>query len=99
MLRLYVICVALAVGACSDHEAERLAKVRDEVCACKTVACAEAALARLPKSDVESNPRTQRLAREMLGCLAELYERGEPTMDPDAPSDPETSGPASARRP
>ena len=99
MPRLYVICVALALGACGDLEAQRLAKVRDEVCSCKTVKCAEAALQRVPKGNVESNPRTQRLAREMLRCLADLYETEEPTMDPDAPIDPETSGPASARRP
>jgi len=99
MHRLYVICVALALGACGDLEAERLAKIRDEVCACKTAKCAEAALGRVPKGNVESNLRTQRIAREMLACLAEIYQAEEPTMDPDAPTDPETSGPASARRP
>lgn len=99
MHRLYVICVALALGACEDREADKLAKVRDEVCACKTAKCAEAALAHVPSRSVESNRRTQRLAREMLDCYADILESDAPTLDPDAPSDPETSAPASARRP
>jgi hypothetical protein len=95
VLQLYVICVAVTVGACSNNEVEKLAKVRDAVCACKTVKCAETALEDVPKGKVESKPRSQRLAREMLECLSELYEAGKPTLDPDAPSDPETSAPVS----
>ena len=97
MLRLYVICVALC--ACTDREADKLAKVRDQVCGCKTVKCAEAALERVPKHDVESNHRTQRIAREMLDCLADLYGADKPTMDPDAAIRPETPEPASAKTP
>jgi hypothetical protein len=97
VLRLYVICVALS--ACSDRGADKLAKVRDAVCACKTVKCAEAALDRVPKHDIESNHRTQAIAREMLNCLAELYEAEKPTQDPDAATPPETSDPASAKKP
>lgn len=99
MLRLYVICVALALGACSSDEAEKLEKVRDTVCACKTATCAEDALADVPKDKVEPTPRTQRIAREMLDCVAEIYSRGQPTQDPDAPlepTDPEAPAPASA---
>lgn len=85
MPRLYVICVALVLSACADSEVEKLARVRDEVCACKTVKCAEAALERVPKGKVESKPRSQRIAREMLDCLSDLYDEHAPTMDPDAP--------------
>jgi hypothetical protein len=88
---LYVICVAIAastLGACSENEAEKLEKIRDEMCACKTAACAEAALERVPKHNIQSTPRSQRVAREMLDCLAELYEQGQPTQDPDAPVEP-----------
>jgi hypothetical protein len=82
-----VICVALALGAgCGDRELKKLSKVRDAVCDCKTVACAEAALERVPKGKVESTPRTQQLAREMMSCLAALYELDQPTLDPDAES-------------
>ena len=80
----FVICVALAVAACRDHELERLSAVRDQVCACKTVACAEAALAKLPTGKVASTRRSQQVARQMLDCLADLYNRGRPTLDPDA---------------
>ena len=92
---LFVISVAL--GACGDREAEQLAKVRDEVCACKTAKCAEAALEGVPKTNIESTHRSQRIAREMLDCLAEIYEVDRPSTDPDQPI--ETTVPASARRP
>ena len=81
----FVICVALAAPACKDHELARLKTVRDEVCACKTVACAEAALTKVPKKDVKSGARSQGVAREMLNCLAERYAAERPTSDPDAP--------------
>ena len=87
MLRLYVICVALAGTACSDNEVKKLEKIRDQVCACKTAKCAESALDRVPTGNVESTPRTQRIAREMLDCLAGIYETGRPTQDPDAPNE------------
>ncbi|HSD89985.1 MAG TPA: hypothetical protein VLB44_20785 [Kofleriaceae bacterium] len=95
---LFVISVALT-GACGDREAHKLAKIRDEVCACKTARCAEAALDSVPKKDIRSTPKSQRIAREMLDCLAQLYEAERPTTDPDAVTDPGTEDPASARMP
>jgi hypothetical protein len=80
---LFVICVAL-VGACDDREAGKLAQIRDEVCACKTSKCGETALAKVPKKDIKSTAKSQRIAREMLNCLAELYEAERPITDPDA---------------
>jgi len=79
-----VICVALAVSGCGDHELKQLATVRDTVCNCKTVKCAEAALKDVPTGKVESNQKSQRLAREMMNCLAELYELERPSLDPDS---------------
>lgn len=73
----FVICVAL-LGACKDHELKKLEKVRAEVCACKNVACAETAMGKLPTKNVESTPKSQGLAREMLDCLAHLYEIASP---------------------
>src|SRR5512139_332941 len=75
---LFVISVALA-GGCGDREASKLGKIRDEVCHCKTAKCAEAALADIPKKDIQSTPKSQRVAREMLDCLAELYKAERPT--------------------
>lgn len=79
----FVILVALA--ACGDHELENVSRVRDEVCACKTVVCADTALAKLPSNNVKSTPRSQKIAREMLDCLADVYSTDRPTIDPDAP--------------
>ena len=95
---LFVISVALQ-GACGDREAKKLAKVRDEVCHCKTAKCADDAMARLPTKDIQSTPRSQKIAREMLNCLSDLYKAERPTDDPDAATGPETSDPASARTP
>ena len=59
-----------------------------------------AALDKVPKPKLESTPRTQQIAREMLNCVAELYKADRPTQDPDAEiSDPGTSDPASAKTP
>jgi len=79
---LFVISVALA-GGCGDREATKLGKIRDEVCHCKTAKCAEAALAEVPKKDIQSTQKSQRIAREMLDCLAELYKADRPSTDPD----------------
>lgn len=79
----FVIWVAL-LAACRDHELTRLEGVRDTVCACKTVACADAALTKLPAKDVQTTPKSQGVAREMMNCLAEIYAADRPTTDPDA---------------
>jgi hypothetical protein len=84
---LFVISVAL-VGACGDREVPKLAKIRDEVCHCKTATCAEAALQNVPTRNIESTARSQKIAREMMDCLAELYANGRPATDPDARVEP-----------
>lgn len=88
-----MICVALALPGCKDHELTRLKNVRDEVCACKTVKCADAALAKLPQKDVKSTAQSQTVANQMLDCLGELYEADRPTLDPDAPDETATTVP------
>jgi hypothetical protein len=86
VLRLFVICVALGGTACRDREVEKLEQVRAAVCACKTAKCAESALDLVPKQNIESTPRAQRIAREMLDCYAQILEADRPTQDPDAES-------------
>jgi len=88
----FVICVALALPACKDHELKQLEAVRKEVCACKTVKCADAAMAKLPQKNVKTSTKSQGLANEMLHCLGDLYSADRPTLDPDAPA-PATTGP------
>ena len=84
---LFVISVALV--ACGNHELKQLEAIRDEICACKTVACGQAALDRVPEHQIESTHRSQDIAREMMTCLSELYELDRPTTDPDAAAGPE----------
>jgi hypothetical protein len=89
----FVISVALvaAVG-CGDREIVELEKVRDSVCACRAaheddphaaVQCAEAALKLLPKRETRASHRAQVIARDMMECLARLYEADKPSTDPD----------------
>jgi hypothetical protein len=91
----FVICVAL-VGGCGDPEVARLQEVKTAVCACKTAACAEAALKQVPQTEIKSTHKAQQVAREMLDCLAKLYEAERPNEDPDAA---DSSAPAAARTP
>lgn len=71
----FVLAVALlaCLPACSDPKTEHLAGIRNQVCACKSAECAEKAIATVPQQDVQSTPKTQKLANEMLDCLANLY--------------------------
>jgi hypothetical protein len=81
-----MLAVLLAGASCHDNEADVLVRVKQRVCACKDVACAETALADVPKGDVKANHRAQSIARDMLDCLAKLYDEQRPSTDPDAPS-------------
>ena len=92
-----VILVALA-SACGDREAKQLEAIKQAVCACKTSACGEEAMKRIPQHDIKSTHKAQRVAQEIMECLDRLYEDERPSTDPDA-SAPETSDPASARTP
>lgn len=78
------LALLVTLSACTDHGAGALAKIKDEVCACKTSACAEQAMARVPKETIESNRRTQGLARGMLDCVARLQAAERPSTDPDS---------------
>lgn len=98
----FVISIAL-LGGCGDREVSGLTAVKQTVCACKTAACAETALKQVPQKQIKSTPRAQRIAREMLDCLAVLYDAERPTTDPDVPPTPlvdpgSASGPAPAAR-
>lgn len=98
-LGLRCAVIAMALAACRNKSLDELRVVRDEVCACKTTACGEEALKRVPQGDVKADHRMQELANEMLSCMAKLYLRDRPSTDPDAPSAPGSADPASARTP
>jgi hypothetical protein len=85
-VRSLIFALVVASGACADHEAVELSRVRARVCACRDVKCAEAALADVPRADKEPSFREQSIARDMLECYAKLTEAQRPSTDPDAPS-------------
>jgi hypothetical protein len=60
------------LSACGDRDAAQLETIKREVCACDSVACAEAAMKKLPQGDGQPTHRDQAIARDMLGCLAKL---------------------------
>jgi hypothetical protein len=72
------LVVLLAFAACEDRERSQLDAVRKEVCACKDVACAETAMKKVPQGDVHATRREQDIARDMLDCLAKLYDAAKP---------------------
>ena len=84
-----VISIALS-GGCRDPGLAQLEDIRDDVCACKTSACAEEAMTRVPQDHVESTPRSQKIARAMLDCLAKLYAGERPETGPDTETGAET---------
>jgi hypothetical protein len=84
MSRALLITIGLFAAGCGDEQLARLTAIKDEVCACKTAACGEAALARVSQQEIASNRQTRRIARAMLDCLAKIYDRDRPDTDPDA---------------
>ena len=86
MFRALVTAAALALAgaACGDPRLEELQSIRDEVCACKTAACGEAAKKRVPQDAGRSGHRAQKIARKMMECIAKLYLSDRPSTDPDA---------------
>lgn len=85
-------------GACRDPRLEELQAIRHDVCACKTSACAEAAMKRMPAGDVRSDHVAQKVALDMMKCLSELYDRERPSTGPDAeaPADDPPAAPPAA---
>ena len=82
MFRLALV-IWLPLAACGDSQEAKLEKVRDAVCACTSAGCAEKAMKDVPQKEIASNRRTQKLARDMLECLAKLYDQQRPATDPD----------------
>ena len=80
----WLLVISVALAACGDREAARLEHVKEAVCACKTSSCAELAMKDIPKSDIKATHRAQVIARDMMDCLAKLYEAERPSTDPDA---------------
>lgn len=93
------VALLFALAACTDREAAQLEDVKAKVCACKTSACAEAAMGNVPKEHVTSNHRTQAVAQQMLDCLSKLYDKEKPSTNPDDVTDPPPVPAAAAAAP
>lgn len=70
--------VLFLLAACADRDVAKLEAVKRQVCACPDVACAEAAMKNVPQGDVKPTHREQGIARDMLDCLAKLYDATKP---------------------
>jgi hypothetical protein len=86
-MRRFVISLALLAG-CRDEGIVELEGIRDDVCKCKDAKCGEEAMKRVATSDVPNSRRSQVIAREMMDCLARLYEADRPTTGPDDGAEP-----------
>lgn len=98
MPRRIALALALAAG-CRDPGVIELEGIREEVCRCADAKCAETAMKRVPGTEVPNNHRSQKIAREMMECLAKLYEAERPTTGPDTEVEAEAGGSAASAAP
>lgn len=97
---MHRVLVLVALLGCGDKQLESLEVVRDELCACKTPACGDAAMKKVPQK-LKSDPKIQRVAAAMMECRAKLERADRPTTDVDAdePTNPGSVDPASGGTP
>ncbi|HEX3762654.1 MAG TPA: hypothetical protein VHW23_28350 [Kofleriaceae bacterium] len=92
------LAILVTLGACKDHDVERLTAVKRDVCACKDTQCADQAMSGIEKTALRSTPRTQAIARDIIECRAKLDAAERPNTDPDTEGsagnsdDPSTAG-------
>jgi hypothetical protein len=94
--------VLVALLGCGNKQLENLEQIRDEVCACKTPACAQTAMKRVPQDKLKSGPKMRAVAAAMMNCVAKINDRDRPSTDTDeeAPAtSPGSADPASAETP
>ncbi len=82
-----LIVAALAIG-CKDRRLVQLENVRAEVCRCQDAACVNAALARMPTAGPKREHAAQRLAAEILDCVAKVGQQ--PPLEDLSPTAPAT---------
>lgn len=91
-MRVLTVIVTLIAAACTDDNTAAMKAVRDEVCACKSVACAEDAMAKAPQNTTQPTPRARAMANEAMSCIAKLYLAERPSTDPDHDHDHDHEG-------
>jgi type IV pilus biogenesis protein CpaD/CtpE len=88
--RFAILVVVLAwIAGCRNRDVERMTAIKDSVCACKSVSCAEQEMKAVSQSTIQSTHRTQAIARDVLACLAKLHAAERPSTDPDDPDAPD----------
>lgn len=80
---LALAALAALVGACKDRRLMQLENVRAEVCRCEDAACVNSALARMPTAGPKRERAAQRVAAEILDCVAKV---GQQAPSPAAPA-------------
>lgn len=78
------LALAVALAGCRDRRLVQLERVRAEVCRCKDAACVDAALARMPTGGPRDKRAGQKVAAEILGCVAKVGEL-EPAPEVEEP--------------
>jgi hypothetical protein len=76
--------VLVALLGCGNKQVENLERIRDEVCACKTPECAQAAMKRVPQDKLPSSRKLQLAAAAMMDCVAKINRSDRPSTDLDA---------------
>ena len=79
------VLVLVALCGCHDPEVDQLTAIKDRVCTCHTSACADQAIREVGAHPVASNRKTQKLAREMLACVARAHDDDRPDDEPAKP--------------
>lgn len=79
-----LVTLGVTLGACKDHNLATLTDIKSDVCACKTAACAEEAMKRIPRDTIKQTKTSMTLARAMMECRARLAAAERPSTDPDA---------------
>lgn len=69
-----LVALGVALGGCSDPKLVQMTQVRDEVCKCLDAACVDAALAKLPARGPRAERSAQRVAQEIVRCVANVAE-------------------------
>lgn len=87
-----LVLAVLAIG-CKDRRLVQLENVRAEVCRCKDAACVNSALARMPTAGPKRERAAQRVAADILDCVAKVgLQPAEEEAPPTSPGEP--AGPA-----
>jgi hypothetical protein len=83
----FALLLGISLLACRDPRMDQMQRAREIACQCKDAACVNAALAQLPSAGPKNKARAQRLAAEILQCLAEVGDLAPEAIDAGPPSD------------